>query len=104
VRIFCPPVSINSPRLPQHRPAKSNRSTYEINTDGRDVAFGIGVIGESEQQARLSNTGVSDEEELEEIIVSIWVRSCRSARWGIVGYDEAANAAGRDSGITKRRQ
>lgn len=54
-------------------------STYEVNTDGRNVAFRVGVIGETEQQARLSNTGVSDEEELEEVIVSITVRLGGSA-------------------------
>lgn len=59
-------------------PAES-RSTYEVNTDGRNVAFRVGVIGETEQQTRLSNTGVSDEEELEEVIVSISVRKGGSA-------------------------
>lgn len=44
--------------------------THKIDTDGRDVGLGVGVIGESQKQARLSNTGISDEEELEEIVVS----------------------------------
>jgi hypothetical protein len=63
--------------IPARSPAES-RSTYEVNTDGRNVAFRVGIIGESEQQTRLSNTGVSDEEELEEVIVSISVRKGRS--------------------------
>lgn len=46
--------------------------THEIDTDGRDVGLGVGVIGESQEKTRLSNTGVSDEEELEEIVVSSW--------------------------------
>ena len=46
---------------------------YEIDTDGRDIAFGVGVIGKPEQQARLSDTGIPDKEELEEIVVSIGV-------------------------------
>ncbi len=45
-------------------------SAYEIDTDGGDVGLGVGVIGETQQQARLSNTGISDEEELEEVVVS----------------------------------
>ena len=45
--------------------------TYEIDTNGRDVAFRVGVIGESQEEARLPDTGVSDEEELEKIVVSI---------------------------------
>jgi hypothetical protein len=44
--------------------------TYEVDSDGGDVGLGIGVVGESQEQARLSNTGVTDEEELEEIVVS----------------------------------
>jgi hypothetical protein len=46
------------------------RSTYEVDTDGGDVGLGVGIVGKSQQQARLSNTGITDEEELEEIVVS----------------------------------
>jgi len=49
-------------------------STYEVNTDSRNVAFRVGVISKTEQQAGLSNTGVSDEEKLKKVIVSISVR------------------------------
>jgi hypothetical protein len=45
-------------------------SAYEVDTDCGDVRLGVGVVGETQQQARLSNTGVTDEEELEEVIVS----------------------------------
>ena len=45
-------------------------ATYEVDTDGGDVRLGVGVVGKSQQQARLSNTGVTDEEELEEVVVS----------------------------------
>lgn len=44
--------------------------THEIDTDSRDIGLGVGVIGESQEQTRLSNAGISDEEELEEIVVS----------------------------------
>jgi hypothetical protein len=43
--------------------------TYEIDTDRGDVRLSVCVIGETEQQTRLSNTGVTDEEELEEVVV-----------------------------------
>lgn len=43
---------------------------YEVDTDGGDVGLSVGVIGKSQQQARLSYTGITDEEELEEIVVS----------------------------------
>ena len=44
---------------------------YEVDTDGRDVGLGVCVVGESQEQAGLSNTGVTDEEELEEVVVSV---------------------------------
>jgi len=55
-------------------PRGAKNSTYKVNTDSRDIALSVGIIGETKQQARLSNTGVTDEEELEEVIVSIFVR------------------------------
>lgn len=33
--------------------------------DGRDVALGVGVIGESQQQTGFADTRVADEEELQ---------------------------------------
>lgn len=44
--------------------------TYEVDTNGRDVGFGVGVIGEPQEQTRLSDTRVTDEKEFEEVIVS----------------------------------
>ena len=43
---------------------------YEVNPDGGYVAFGVCVVSKSKEQARFSYTGVTDEEELEEVIVS----------------------------------
>lgn len=58
--------------------------TYEVNSDSRDVTFSVGIIGKSKQQARLSNTRVTDEEQLEKVIVSIsMVRQRRSGSWKI---------------------
>lgn len=65
VRIFCHPSSVGG------RWAVWNGSTYEIDTNGGDVGLSVGVIGESQKQARLSNTGVTDEEELEEVVVPV---------------------------------
>ena len=44
--------------------------TYEIDPNGGDVGFGVGVIGEPQQEARLSDAGVTDEQKLEEVVVS----------------------------------
>lgn len=51
------------------------RQTHKVDADGRDVALGVCVVGKTEEQARLSDTRVSDEEKLEEIVVSIVPRS-----------------------------
>lgn len=47
-----------------------HRGTHEVDTDGGDVALSVGIIGKPEQQARLANTGISDEEQLEKVVVS----------------------------------
>jgi hypothetical protein len=43
---------------------------HKINADGRNVAFRIGVIGESQEEAGLSDTRVTNKQEFEEIVVS----------------------------------
>ena len=43
-------------------------STYEIDTNGGNIRFSVRVIRKSQQETRLSDTGVTDEEELEKII------------------------------------
>ena len=47
------------------------RAAYKVDPDGGNVAFCVGVIGKSKQQARLSDARVSDKEELEQVVVSI---------------------------------
>jgi len=44
---------------------------YEVDTDSGDVGFGIGVVGEAKEQAGLADTGVTDEQQLEEVVVSV---------------------------------
>lgn len=50
---------------------EGSRQPYEVNTDRGDVALRVGVIGESKKQAGLSYTGVSNEQELEQVVVSV---------------------------------
>jgi len=45
--------------------------TYEVDTNGGDVALRVCVVGKTKEQAGLSDTGVADEEELEKVIVSM---------------------------------
>src|SRR5690242_9536395 len=65
VLIFCG-------ELAWRRPGAQGRRgrTYKVDADGGDVALCVCVVGEPEQQARLSNTRVTDEEELEQVVVS----------------------------------
>mgnify|MGYP006911096281 CR=1 FL=1 len=42
--------------------------TYEVDTDGRDVGLGVGVICEAQKQAGLAGTRVADKKELEEVV------------------------------------
>lgn len=42
--------------------------TYEVNTDGRNVALGVGVVGETQQQTGFTDTGISDQQQLEQVI------------------------------------
>lgn len=49
--------------------------TYEVNADGRDVALCVGIIRKAKQKARFADAGISDEEELEQIVVSTTVVS-----------------------------
>ena len=45
-----------------------NGPNLEIDTDGADVAFGIGVVREPQQKARFTDSGVTDQKQLEQII------------------------------------
>jgi hypothetical protein len=47
------------------------RVAYEVDTNSRDIRLSVGIVGEPQQQTGLSYTGVSDEEELKEIVVSV---------------------------------
>jgi hypothetical protein len=49
---------------------KRRARTHEVNSDGGNVAFGVCVVCEPQQQARLSDTRVTDKEEFEEVVVS----------------------------------
>ena len=65
VRIFCHSNQ-------QGRTAVAGgQDSHKIHTNGRDIAFGICIVGKSEKQARLSYTGVTDKEELEEVVISV---------------------------------
>lgn len=42
--------------------------TYKVNTNGGNVALSVRVIGKTQQQTRLANTGIANQEKLEEIV------------------------------------
>lgn len=76
VRIFCASVSAATP-------GRGSRRPYEVDTDRGDVALRVGVIGESKKQTRLSYTGVSNEQELEQVVVSVntWLTSVHEKQY-----------------------
>jgi hypothetical protein len=48
-----------------------SRVTYKVDADRGDVGLGVGIVGEPQQEARLADTGVTDEQQLEEVVVSV---------------------------------
>lgn len=74
---------------------------YKVNADGGDVGLGIVIVGETQQQARLSHTGVTDEEQLEEVVVSGTGASTRHVGAGRRGM---ANIRAREVGIWGPRE
>ena len=49
-------------------------SDLKVNSNGANVAFGVGVVGEPQQKARFTNTGVTNQEQLEQIITENRIR------------------------------
>lgn len=45
-----------------------NGSNLKVNANGADVWLSVGIIGETQQQARLANTRVANEKQLEQVI------------------------------------
>lgn len=62
--------------------------SHEINTDSRYVALGVCIVRKPQQQARFSDSGVTDEEELEKIVVS--ARTLRLAKSTIPNEHDAS--------------
>jgi len=52
----------------------------EVDSDRRDVALGICIIREPQEQAGLSYSRVADKKEFEQIIVPIWISDQRLRR------------------------
>lgn len=69
VRIFCA-QTVSKHVYRAKRIQLGRGSTYEVDTDGGDVGFRVGIVSKTQEQARLSYTRVTDEEELEEVVVS----------------------------------
>lgn len=51
-------------------PIQLNRPDLEVHANGRDVALRVRVVGEPEQQTRFPHARVSDQQQLEEVVVS----------------------------------
>lgn len=44
------------------------KETYKINTNGRDVGFGVGIVSKPQKKTGFTNTRVSNKKEFKEII------------------------------------
>ena len=49
-------------------PVELNGTDLKVDSNGRDVRFSVGIVGESEEETGFSNTGISDKQKLEEVI------------------------------------
>ena len=49
---------------------KLDGADLEVHPDGGDVGLGVGVVGEAEEEARLSHARVTDQEELEQVVTA----------------------------------
>jgi hypothetical protein len=74
-------------------------STYEVNPDCRDVALRVGVIGEPKQQTGLSDARVTDEEQLEEVVVSVGSGQSALPGWWITYCDTSLSREEQRGGI-----
>lgn len=45
--------------------------THKVHPDGGDVALRVGVVGEPQQQTRLSHTRVSDQQQLKQVVTGV---------------------------------
>lgn len=55
----------------RRRGQRAKRMTHEVDADRRDVALCVCIVCETEEQAGLSDTRITDEEQLEEVVVSV---------------------------------
>ena len=46
-----------------------DRADLEVNADGGDMALGVRVVGEAQQQAGLAHARVADQHKLEDVVV-----------------------------------
>jgi hypothetical protein len=74
----------------------SRGGAYEVDADGGDVGLCVGVVGEPQEQARLADTGVTDEQQLEEIVVSGIVSAAGGAESGR-GIQRASSSSSQQS-------
>ena len=48
-----------------------DRADLEVDADGGDEGLGVGVLGEAQEQAALSDAAVADEQQLEEVVAKV---------------------------------
>jgi hypothetical protein len=86
---------------------KLNRPDLEVDTDRGDVALGVCVVRESKEQARLPDAGVSDEQQLEQVVISVVSQSAVVAitqRMTVRAGGDSSCERGVSLVVTTRRQ
>ena len=73
-------------------------TTHKVHPDGADVRLGVGVIRKSQQQARLSYARVSDQHELEDVVILSGLKERVGSGW-----ESAERGAGRGVGRRFKR-
>ena len=77
--------------------------TYKVHPNSRDITLSVRIIGEPQQQTGLADAGVSDQQQLKEVIVSGSVLLCQQRvrahglprlRGGLHGWRMAGGQAG----------
>lgn len=75
------------------RRLRSAAADLEVDTDGGDVALGVGVISESQQQTRLAHARIADQKQLEQVVV---------LRCSADGRHDAGGRIGEEGSVTRR--
>ena len=62
-------------------------SDFEIDTNGADVRLAVGIVGKAKEQTRFTNTGISNQQQLEQIIIIVRHDGRHCTSWLYTDYN-----------------